>query len=86
MKKTTLIIWDEIMMSHVDQVNCVDRSLRDILKDDRPFGGIPAVFSGDPRQILPAVHCGNHSQIVKACIHSSPLWHEIQQIKLTTNM
>ena len=86
MKKTTLIIWDAIMMSHVDQVNCVDRSLRDILKDDRPFGGIPVVFNGDPKQILPVVHHGNRSQIVKACIHSSSLWHETQQIKLTTNM
>ena len=26
-----MIMWDEIMMSHVDQVDCVDRSLRDIL-------------------------------------------------------
>ena len=27
MQQTSLIIWDEIMMSHVDQVDCVDRSL-----------------------------------------------------------
>ena len=73
-------------MSHVDQTNCVNRSLQDILKVDKPFGGIPVVFGGHPRQILPVVCCGNRSQIVKACIHSSPLWNEIQQIKLTTNM
>ena len=56
---TLLIIWDEIMMSHVHQVDCVDRSLRDILKVDKPFGGITIVFSWDPRQILPVVHHGN---------------------------
>ena len=59
MQQTSLIIWDEIMMSHVDQVDCVDRSLRDILKVDKPFDGIVVVFGGDPRQILPVVHHGN---------------------------
>ena len=47
------------MMSHVDQVDCVDRSLRDILKVDKPFGGIVVVFGGDPGQILPVVCHGN---------------------------
>ena len=74
------------MMSHVDQIDCVDRSLKDIIKVDKPFGGIPIVFGGDPRQILPVVHHGNCSQIVKSCIHSSSLWSDIQQIKLTVNM
>ena len=86
MKEASLIIWDEVMMSHVHQIDCVDRSLQDILKVDKPFGGIPTVFGGDPRQILPVVHDGNHAHIVKACLHSSPLWDQIQQIKLTTNM
>ena len=86
LRNTALIIWDEIMMSHVDHVNCVDRSLRDILKVDKPFGGIPVVFARDPHQILPVVHHGDHCKIVKACIHSSPPWCMIQQIKLTINM
>ena len=47
------------MMSYVNQVDCVDRSLRDILKVDKPFGGIVVVFGGDPQQILPVVHHGN---------------------------
>ena len=42
--KTSLIIWDEIMMSHVHQIDCVDPSLRDIMKNDKPFGGITVVF------------------------------------------
>ena len=56
---TSLIVWDEVMMSSVYHVDCVDRSLRDILKKDKPFGGIPVVFGGDPRQILPVVCHGN---------------------------
>ena len=38
------------------------------------------------RQILPVVCHGYRAQIVKTCIHSSPLWNQIQQIKLATNM
>ena len=37
-QKTSLIIWDEIIMSHVHQVDCVDCSLCDIMKIDNPFG------------------------------------------------
>ena len=85
-QQTSLIIWDEIMMSHVDQDHCVDRSLRDILKVDKPFGGIVVVFGGDPQQILPVVCHGHRSQIVKSCIHSSRLWSEIQQLALRQNL
>ena len=85
-QKTSLIIWDKIMMNHVHQVDCVDHSLRDIMKIDKPFGGIAVVFGGDPRQILPVVHHGNHCKIVQACIHASSLWGEIQQLNLAINM
>ena len=81
-QQTSLIIWDEIMMSHVDQVDCVDRSLRDIKKVDKPFGGIVVVFAGDPWQILLVVCHGNRAQ----SIQSSTLWNYMQQFSLTINM
>ena len=40
LRKTSLIVWDEIMMSHMYHIDCVDRSLKDIMKTDNPFGGI----------------------------------------------
>ena len=43
-QQTSLIIWDEIMMSHVHQVDLVDHSLQDIMKIDKTFGGIAVVF------------------------------------------
>ena len=86
LRRVSLIIWDEIMISHVHHVGCVDRSLRDICKIDQPFGGVVVVFAGDPRQILPVVWHGNRSDIVHACIHSSLLWKHTQQIQLSTNM
>ena len=55
-QKTSLVIWDEIMMSHVHQVDCVDHSLHD-MKIDKPFGGITVVFwrgsMSDPACCLP---------------------------------
>ena len=47
------------MMSHVHQVDCVDHSLCDIMKIEKPFGGITVIFRGDPHQILPVVCHGN---------------------------
>ena len=73
------------MMSHVHQVDCVDCSLWDIMKIDKPFGGIAVIF-GDPHQILPVVCHSNQCKIVQACIHSSSLWDKIQQLKLTINL
>ena len=58
-QQKSLIIWDEIMMSHVYQVDCVDHSLWDIMKIDKPFGGIAVVFGGDPHQILSVVYYGD---------------------------
>ena len=53
MKSTSLISWDEVLMSNKQHIECVDRSLRDICKVDKPFGGVTVVFGGDPHQILP---------------------------------
>ena len=86
LRETSLIMWDEIMMAHAHQVDCVDRSLRDITKVDKPFVGIPTVFSGDPKQILPVVHHGNQAQITEACFQSSAVWNCVTHLKLVTNM
>ena len=47
------------MMSSVHHIDSADRSLRDIFKNDKPFGGVTVVFGGDPRQILPIICHGN---------------------------
>ena len=48
MRSTSLICWDEVLMSNKQHTECVDRFLQDILKVDKPFGGITMVFGGDP--------------------------------------
>ena len=86
LRRTCLICWDKVLMSSKQHIECVDRSLRDILKVDKPFGGITTVFGGDPHQILPVVHHGDCPRIVQACVKSSSLWQHICNISLKTNM
>ena len=86
MQQTALICWDEVLMSNKQHIECVDRSLRDILKVDRPFGGITVVFGGDPRQILPVICHGDRPRIVQACVKCSHLWECVYRINLTQNM
>ena len=44
------------------------------------------VCGGDFHQILPVVQGGSKTEIIKACIKSSPYWSQFHQIKLAENM
>ena len=68
LKRTTLIIWDEVPMQHRHTLECVDRSLRDLLDVDDDFGGITMLFGGDFRQTLPVVPHGSREQVVGASL------------------
>jgi ATP-dependent DNA helicase PIF1 len=59
LRSTSLIIWDEAVMVHRHSVEAVDRTLRDLTGCPSSFGGIPIVFGGDFRQILPVVPHGS---------------------------
>lgn len=81
-----LIIWDEAVMQHRYGPEAVDRTLRDLRDDDRPFGGITVVFGGDFQQILPVVIKGSREEEVTACLRRSPLWNDIHVLHLQQNM
>ena len=51
--ETDLIIWDEAPMQDWFAPEAGDRTLQDVLNNEKPFGGITVVFGGDFRQILP---------------------------------
>lgn len=86
LKETVLIIWDEISMSTSNLFNAVDRSLRDLLNTDAPFGGITIVVGGDFRQQAPVIKKSNRLKIIESCIKSSPLWSAFKELRLTQNM
>ena len=86
LSRTVLIIWDEAPMARRFTFEAVDRTLRDILENDSPFGGITVVFGGDFRQTLPVIVNANREEIVGASIRRSPLWSDINMMYLRMNM
>ncbi|XP_024015921.1 uncharacterized protein LOC112089176 [Eutrema salsugineum] len=61
-----LIIWDEALMMSRDCYETLDRTLKDILKCDKPFGGKVIVFGGDFRQILLVIPNAGKTEILMA--------------------
>ena len=86
LKVTKLIVWDEAPMCHKFAFEALDKSLKDIMQNNLPFGGKIIIFGGDFRQILPIVPKGNRSDIVHATINASYIWDHCQILKLTKNM
>ncbi|XP_017252934.2 uncharacterized protein LOC108223277 [Daucus carota subsp. sativus] len=91
-RNTSLIIWDEAPMQHRYAFECLDRSLRDIMKSvdpnryQMPFGGITVLLGGDFRQILPVINYASRGDIVSACITNSLLWYNAKIYILHRNM
>lgn len=64
----------------------MDRTLRDIRGDDRPFGGITVVFGGDYQQTLPIIPQGSREDIINAILQNTLLWERIEVLCLNQNM
>jgi ATP-dependent exoDNAse (exonuclease V) alpha subunit len=62
LKRTEVIIIDEISMVRADLMDCIDLALRRNLEDERPFGGRQMIFFGDLYQLPPVL---NDDQVVK---------------------
>lgn len=85
-KDCDLIIWDEVSMTNKYALECVDRLIKDIMKNDLPFGGKTVLLSGDFRQTLPVVQRGSRSEIVNQTIKRSKIWDKVNSLKLTKNL
>ncbi|XP_023312434.1 uncharacterized protein LOC108916109, partial [Anoplophora glabripennis] len=81
-----LLIIDEISMVTNLTFNIIERALRDICNDNRPFGNKVVLLGGDFRQTLPVVVGGNRCTIVNACIKSSRHWPQFLNYILRTNI
>ncbi|KAF6139189.1 hypothetical protein GIB67_040336 [Kingdonia uniflora] len=81
-----LIIWDEVPMQYKYCVDTVERALRDVCNNSRPFGGITVVLGGNFHQILPVVSKGGREQIVSTSLRRSLLWQHVQVQRLVDNM
>ena len=73
-------------MQHKYAVDAVDRTIRDLLGKNSPFGGITVLFGGDFRQTLPVIPHGLRQQIVAASLRRSSLWQHVEMHYLQQNM
>ncbi|POM71597.1 Helitron helicase-like protein [Phytophthora palmivora] len=69
-----------------DALGAVDRTFRDIMKNEEPFGGKVEVFSGDHREFLPVLKNSTQAEMIAACFNSSPSWEHLRQVRLTEHM
>ncbi|XP_062232422.1 uncharacterized protein LOC133929645 [Phragmites australis] len=77
LRRSHLIIWDEVAMTKRQAVETLDRSLQDIMGCSQLFGGKVMVFGGDFRQVLPVVTRGTRAQITDATLQRSYIWEKI---------
>ena len=73
-------------MAHKGGLEALNKSLKEVRRSDKPFGGVSMLLSGDMRQILPVVPRGTPADELDACIKSSYLWGNIKVLRLKTNM
>nr|XP_027083804.1 uncharacterized protein LOC113706116 [Coffea arabica] len=84
--ESKLILWDEASMARRETVEAFDDLLRDVMESSLPFGGKVVVFGGDFRQTLPIIEQSTKDALLHSCFLNSPLWPELQKLKLSENM
>ena len=85
-RTSKLLMIDEATMLDRYLLEALNRTLKDLMGSDRPFGGKIIVLAGDFRQCLPVVQGAARGEIVNHCINQSALWTFFQVKKLTVNM
>ena len=86
LRQCDLIIWDECTMAHKKLLEVLEKTLGDIRRSERPFGGIVSVLAGDFRQTLPVIQKATLLDSYNACSKRSPLWSNFRTLTLRTHM
>jgi hypothetical protein len=80
-----VIVFDEAPMAHRFIFEILDRSLRDLMNSDDPFGGKIFLCSGDFRQIAPVVEkARTPGDVSCVSLRASRLWRLFRVFSLTT--
>ena len=81
-----IMMIDEATMLDRYQLEALDRTLRDLMDHDGPFGGKTLILAGDFGQCLPVVKGASKSDTVRRCINQSLLWKCFRIMQLSVNM
>jgi len=85
-REASLVIWDEATMASSLALECVDRLFQEAKLNDTTFGGTTVLLGGDFRQTLPILPGADSAAVVQGSLKYSKIWHEFQQLKLSTNV
>ncbi|GBN88629.1 hypothetical protein AVEN_186600-1 [Araneus ventricosus] len=66
LRQAILIIIGEITMLTKDGLRCIDSLLRDLMNNDKPFGGKVIIIGSDFRQTLPVVPRGTRAVVIES--------------------
>uniref|UniRef100_A0A6V7JG82 ATP-dependent DNA helicase n=1 Tax=Bracon brevicornis TaxID=1563983 RepID=A0A6V7JG82_9HYME len=86
LQDTDVFIWYEAPMAPRYALEVMDRTLRDIMNNNMPFGGKIVILGGDFRQFLRVNVGGTRSGTVNLSIKFSSSWNNFKIIYLTENM
>ena len=86
LRVTKLILIDEATMLNRFLLEALDRTMRDLMGMDLPFGGKSLLLAGDFRQTLPVCKGEEKTGIIKQALTSSYLWPEFEVLSLCENM
>lgn len=86
LRECKLIVWDECTMAHKKSLEALDRTLQDLRQNNRLFGGLVILLSGDFRQTLPVISRCTPADELNACLKTSTLWRNVTKLTLRTNM
>jgi ATP-dependent DNA helicase PIF1 len=82
LRSADVILYDECSMVHEHVADTLERSLRDLTHDSRPFGGKVIIFMGDFKQLLPVVRYGRgHEHTMQRCTW----WRSVTFLKFSVN-
>ncbi len=86
-QQCSLMIIDEVTMGDRKVFETLDRTFRETTgHENKAFGGVTMVFSGDWRQCLQVVPRANKATIIHHTFKMSDLWSKVQVFQLTENM
>ena len=87
LRECKLFIIDEASQVSRAMLECIDRLLRDLMRQPNvPFGGKVMLLTGDFRQCAPVSDNQNIEASVNMCIKRSDLWTHFRQMALQENV
>lgn len=78
--ETQVLIIDEISMLHASFVDMLDKVAKQIRRNQKPFGGMQVIFTGDFFQLPPIVKPGDEYENSEVFAFTSTAWKEAKPV------